>query len=130
MTTDNNDDLLGEAKKLAAIIAETEIGQSILDKVKVSATELLHDIEAKADAVGLGSALDMAVNKAEKAVDVDLNQDGMKGDSVVESAEVNNDQVMTQAEIDAQANAARMAMESAVVKTDPVVVTDSAVSTA
>ena len=42
----------------------------------------------------------------------------------------NNTLANTVIEIDAQANAARMAMESAVVKTDPVVVTDSAVSTA
>ena len=118
MTTNNNDDLLDEAKKLAAIIAETEIGESILTKIKDSASGLLHEVEAKADAVGLGSVLDMAVNKAEKAVGVDLNQDGMKGSNVVNTAEANNDQVMTQAEIDAQANAARMAMESATVKTD------------
>ena len=104
MTTNNTlNDLLDEASKLAGIVAEAEIGESVLGHVKASATELLHEIESKANTVGSGSTIDNIVNK---------------------------DENITQAEIDTQANAARMAMESAVVKTDPVVVTDRAASTA
>ena len=92
MITNNTlNDLLDEASKLAGIVAEAEIGESVLGHVKASATELLHEIEAKANTVGLGSTVDNVVNKAED---------------------------MTSAEIDTQANAARMAMESAAVKTD------------
>ncbi len=110
-TTNNNDDLLDEAKKLAAIVAETEIGESILAKVKDSASELLHEIEAKSEAIGLGSvverAVNIAVNQDEKVTSRDLNQDKMV---------VGDVQMMAQSEINAQAAAARAAMEAEVTK--------------
>lgn len=76
----SGDELVDEAKKLAEIVNETEIGKAILDDVADKAKSMLDDIRDKAEGFGLGSAVDGAINKAEDMSGFDLDQDGDKGE--------------------------------------------------
>ena len=90
ITTNNDDELINEAKRLAAIVAETEIGVNILNNIKESAGELLHEVEKRVSDQSMGSMINNVAN-----TDVSLVQKEKE-------------------EIDAQAAAARTAIETEV----------------
>ena len=64
----------GIVKNLGGVKAVPVVGDAVF-----SAQKLVDDVEAKADAVGLGGVADNLINNAEKKVGMDLDGDGDTG---------------------------------------------------
>jgi hypothetical protein len=75
----NGDELVDEAKKLAEIVAESELGKVILTDVADKANDMLNSVHERADAIGLGGVVDSVVNQVESKIGIDLDQDGDLG---------------------------------------------------